>query len=312
MATTQDLMDIKAQMEERVTTLRESFGAIEDGIEQLNQEQDAFDFQMNESLDNDIRDQLEATEQKIGELQEELAKHFDSELKPAITKLQEECDTAKAALADKLAEQTEGHHGLHDGMVAFGQEMEEIRGTFEQTRDEFISQVSDLAQTLSDQAEKVFTTHQQVAQSIQETQTEAINQAHSAFMELVGSHIESLLPGNFEQAVNNLTQGVSDLGDTCDSVSNSFQSEMQTLIQNVLQHAQQGVASEVQQRFQQLMEEAVAFLAQQIIESITMTTAGAAVTGTLSPIMPGLAALYKATEAIKEAIKIFKALAEVF
>jgi membrane-associated HD superfamily phosphohydrolase len=312
MATTQDLMDIKGQMEERVTSLTQLFGNIEHAIEELNQEQSAFDFKMNESLDNDVRDLADTAEQQIGDLADEIDKHFDTELKPAIDKLQEECDTAKSNLSDKLAEQTEGHHGLHDGMVAFGSEMEEVRGNFEQTRNEFLSQVSGLAQTLVDQAEKVFNTHQEVARSVQETQREALNQAHNAFMDLVGGHIENLVPSNFGQAINNLTQGVSDLGDTCDNVSSAFQNEMQTLIQNVMQHAQEGVANEIQQRFQQLMEEAVSFLAQQIMESITMTTVGAGVTGTLSPILPELAVLYKATEAIKEAIKIFKALADVF
>lgn len=312
MATTQDLMDIKGQMEERVTALTQLFGNLEHAIDDLNQEQSAFDFQMNQSLDNDVRDMTETAEQKLDDLQQELDQHFDNELKPAIVKLSEECDTAKTTLTDKLTEQTEGHHGLHDGMIAFGQEMEEIRGSFEETRNEFLSQVGDLAQTLLDQADKVFNTHQEVARSVQETQRDALNQAHAAFMDLVGGHIENLVPSQFEQAVNNLTQGVSDLGETCDTVSSAFQNEMQTLIQNVMQHAQEGVANEIQQRFQQLMEEAVAFLAQQIAESITMTTAGAAVTGTLSPILPGLAALYKATEAIKEAIRIFKALAEVF
>jgi hypothetical protein len=60
------------------------------------------------------------------------------------------------------------------------------------------------------------------------------------------------------------------------------------------------------------MQEALAFLMQEVTETIVVTTTGVTTTAAMSEIIPVLAVLKHALDGIKEAIKVFKALEEIF
>lgn len=312
MATTQDLVDIQAQITERIGVLREGFGVLESDFNKLHQEDQAFDFDLDLDLDNQLRQTLKQDTERLHHLEEDLATRFETHLRADISHLKEEFHEAKTALSEHVDHHRDGHHNLHEGMATFDGEIHEAGSELEHAKEEFVGQVQGMADELSDLAEKVFSTSGDLAHSVQDTQTQIIDKAASAFKDLLGGHLDSLLPGHFEQTMGNLTHAVSDLGEQCNTIGSGFQNELETLLQHVGEFAVQEVQNKVQEKFQKLIQEALSFLAEQITESIAATTAGAAITGVMSPILPELAVLKAATELIKEAIAVFKALEDAF
>lgn len=312
MATTKDIVDIQAEITERIGVLREGFGVLESDFNKLQQEDQAFDFDLDLDCDNQLRHTMKQDIERLQHLEEDLDTQFETHLKTDIAHLKDEFQEAQSTLSDHIEQHRDGHHGLHQEMVAFGGEIDEASDELGEAKDEFVGQVQQLADELDELAEKVFSTGGELANSIQETQTQMIDKAASAFKDLLGGHADSLLPGHFEQTIGNLTHAVSDLGEQCNTIGTGFQNELETLLQHVGEFAAQEVQNKVQEKFQKLIQEALSFLAEQITESIVATTAGAAITGAMSPILPALAALKAATEMIKDAIAVFKALEDAF
>lgn len=312
MATTKDIVDIQAEITERIGVLREGFGVLESDFNKLQQEDQAFDFDLDLDCDNQLRHTMKQDIERLQHLEEDLDTQFETHLKTDIVHLKDEFQEAQSTLSDHIEQHRDGHHGLHQEMIAFGGEIDEASDELGEAKDEFVGQVQQLADELDELAEKVFSTGGELANSIQETQTQMIDKAASAFKDLLGSHADSLLPGHFEQTIGNLTHAVSDLGEQCNTIGTGFQNELETLLQHVGEFATQEVQNKVQEKFQKLIQEALSFLAEQITESIVATTAGAAITGAMSPILPALAVLKAATEMIKDAIAVFKALEDAF
>jgi len=307
MASFKDITEIQGQLNERVGVLREGFGVLESDFSKLQSEEDSFEFDLDRNCDNLLRHALTEEVDRLHKLQEECATKCEPTVQ-SFKDLTHAFEEETKGLGDHVDQHRDGHHALHQEMVAFSGEIEQAGGELDHAKDEFIGQVAQMANELNELAEKAFATGGNLAHSIQETQTQVIQKASGAFKDLLGTHIDTLLPGHFEQTLSNLTHAVSDLGSQCNTVSTSFQHELETLLQHVSENTTHEVQSKVQEKFNKLIHEAVAFLAEQIVESIAATTAGAAITGAMSPILPELAALKAATEIIKDAIAALKAL----
>lgn len=307
MASFKDLVEIQGQLDERVGVLREGFGVLETDFGKLQHEEDSFEFDLDKNCDNLLRHSLVEQLERMSHLYVEDRTKIGPTI-ASFTDLAHAFEEETKGLSDHMDQHRDGHHALHHEMVTFAGEIEQADGELDHAKEEFLGQVGQMASELNELAEKAFATGGDLAHSIQETQTQVIQKASGAFKDLLGSHTDSLLPGHFEQTLSHLTHAVSDLGSHCNTVGTAFQHELEALLQHVGDHATHEVQSKVQEKFQKLIHEAVAFLAQQITESIAATTAGAAITGAMSPILPELAALKAATEIIKDAIAALKAL----
>ena len=312
MATIKDLTEIQSQIEERVGVLREGFGVLETDFGKLKSEDQGFKIDLDHAAHTLLQDALTHDMERLQHLEQDAVTHFESTLRPEIQHLTEDFQEAKTSLTDHVAHHQDAHHALHQEMVTFAGEIEQASGELDHAKQEFLGQVAHMASELHDLGEKAFATSGELAHSIQDTQVQILDKAATAFKDLVGGHIDSLLPGHFEQTLANLTHAVSDLGSQCHTVGTAFQNELETLLHDVGTFATHEVHDKVQEKFQNLIHEAVAFLLEQITESIAATTAGAAITGAMSPILPELAVLKAATEIIKEAIEILKALEHPF
>lgn len=311
MASFKDLTEIQGQLDERIGVLREGFGVLEADFGKLQHGEEGFEFDLDKNCDNLLRHALSEEVDRLHKLHEEST----AKCEPAIQSFKDlthAFEEETKGLGDHLEQHRDGHHALHQEMVAFAGEIEHAGSELEHAKEEFLGQVGQMANELHELAEKAFATGGDLAHSIQETQTQVIQKASGAFKDLLGTHADSLLPGHFEHTLSSLTHAVGDLGSQCHAVGSAFQHELETLLHHVGDHATHEVQSKVQEKFQKLIHEAVAFLAEQITESIAATVAGASITGAMSPILPELAALKAATEIIKDAIAALKALEDVF
>ena len=312
MATIKDLTEIQSQIEERVGVLREGFGVLETDFAKLKQDDQGFKIDLDHAAHTQLHDVLTQDMERLQHLEQDAVTHFETNLRPEIHHLTEDFQEAKTTLTDHVSHHMDAHHALHQEMVTFAGEIEHASSDLDNAKQEFLGQVAHMASELHDLGEKAFATSNELATSIQDTQVQILDKATAAFKDLLGVHIDSLLPGQFEQTLSALTHAVSDLGSQCNTVGTAFQHELETLLHDVSSYATQEVHNQIQEKFQNLIHEAVAFLLEQITESITATTAGAAITGAMSPILPELAVLKAATEIIKDAIEVLKALEHPF
>lgn len=314
MASTHDLVDIKAQMEERIAGLREAFGLVETDMQRFASDTEAFkvsaldDYQGD---DNDLRQAADAIADTLSTDAQTVHDH-GNKVEQDFQQLEDAVNNAKQTLDVHISTHNAMHIAFGGAFATMSQTADQVHGELQAAKDQHLHQVQDLAHTLHDLGDKVFGAAANVQKSVQEQQTEALTKAMQAFHDVIDGHTQNMLPGLFNEATQHLTQAAHDLGSHCTAAGETFQHEFETLIQDLQQHATHEMHDKVQEKFQKLMQEAVKYLEEQITESIALTTAGAGVTAAMSPLLPELAALHAATEAIKEAIKVFKALEDIF
>jgi hypothetical protein len=313
MATTQDISDLKAQFDERIGHLRESFGVMEGDINRIGQFSQQFAFtslEEHQHADNDIRE-MDGMRLLLEDFDKTLAQE-ETSLKAQFDALEQLVTDGQAQLDSHIQQHQSAHGILHDVTQQFAGNVEQVAGEADQAHAEYVQHVADMHQSVQSLAEKLFATAGQVDQSVKQTQTEILDQASQEFHALIDSHLQGHLPSNFQETAQQLTQHIHDLGEHATAAGNTLQSEVTQLLHDLTQYAQQEVHDKIEQKFQHLMQEALAFLMQEVTETIVVTTTGVTTTAAMAEIIPVLAVLKHALDGIKEAIKVFKALEEIF
>ena len=314
MATTQDIAELKAQFDERIGHLRESFGVVEGDVTKLGSFSHEFTFTSLEEhqrdnndlnqVKNDMHDKVTAFQNAVAAEEAGLKAQFDA--------LEALVGTGQSQLDAHIAQHDGAHNILHEAAQSFAGNVEQVTGEADHTKSEYVQHVQDMHQTLNGLAEKVFGSASAVDRSVREAQTEALNHASEQLHQLIDSHLQGHLPTNFQETTQQLTQHVHDLGQHATSAATNLEHEIATMIHDLTQFAQQEVHDKIEEKFKHLMEEALAFLMQEIMETIVVTTTGVTTTAAMSEIIPVLAVLKHALDGLKEAIKIFKTLEEIF
>jgi hypothetical protein len=314
MATTHDIADLKAQFDERIGHLRESFGVVEGDINRLGQFSHDFTFNSLEAHQSDNNN--------INRIKNNLHTHTDAfvsaltgeegQVKQAFDALEHLVTDGQAQLDSHIQQHLAAHGLLHDASTSMSSNVEAVTGEADHARNDYLQHVTDMHGQVQSLAEKLFATATNVDHSVKQTQTELIDQASHDFHALIDSHLQGHLPENFEQTVQQLTQHMHDLGEHATTAGNNLHQEIQTLLQDLTQYASQEVHDKIEAKFQHLMQEALAFLMQEVMETIVVTTTGVTTTAAMAEIIPVLAVLKHALDGIKEAIKIFKSLESIF
>lgn len=314
MATTQDIAELKAQFDDRIGHLRESFGVVEGDVTRLGQFAEGFTFtslEEHQRDDNDIRQVNDAVHNKVHD--------FVAQLQEDETILKNQFDALTHALSDgqstldtHIQQHQAAHTVLHDAAQTFAGNVETVTGEADHARTDIVHSVDEMHQTLAGLAEKVFGSATTLDHGVREAQTEALNKAAQEMHDLIDSHLQGHVPTSFQDAAQQLTEHLHGLGDHAKTAGDNFHNELATLIADITHFAQQEVHDKIEAKFQHLMEEALAFLMQEILETIVVTTTGVTTTAAMSEIIPVLAVLKHALDGIKEAIKIFKTLEEIF
>jgi len=314
MATTHDIADLKAQFDERIGHLREGFGVLEADINRLGGFQHEFTFsslEQHQQDDNDVGRIATDLHQKTDALVQALVAD-EQKVKEISDKFVQFMHDTKGQLDTHLARHVDVHHIMHDAAQAFSGNIEQVTGELDHAHTEYVNHVQEMHQTFNGLAEKLFGAATSVDHSVRQAQTEALNQASTALHTLIDSHLQGHIPTNFQEAAQQLTQHVHDLGEHATAAGNNMHNEIATFLQDMTHFAQQEVHDKIEAKFKHLMEEALAFLMQEITETIVVVTTGVTTTAAMSEIIPVLAVLKHALDGIKEAIKIFKTLEEIF
>ena len=210
--------------------------------------------------------------------------------------------------------QTVQTHG-EETMALLGQFLQALQHLFEQTGQTYqateqeITQLHQTGLQTFATVESALHTFQQNA--VQHSQTEldsAAQQMQEQLHSLGSQRIQEFahtVQDRLDEAQAHFTQTSGQLGQ-------KTQSTVEQLLNEAGQFAQQQGQQQIGQQVEQLIQGAVRQLEEEIMLFIIETEAGAAITGALTPIMPELIVVYKATEAIKDAIHVFKEVKDTF
>ena len=130
---------------------------------------------------------------------------------------------------------------------------------------------------------------------------------------LFGDVTQSLGSDFFDQAVSGfsgLTDNMGNLYENFETMINGLgdnvMNRLQEVFANTVQHAQDEAAAKIEEEINNLINDAVSFVAEEIASNLTMATAGSATTAALGPALPVIVALKALVGAIKTALDILR------
>src|SRR5437660_1553724 len=157
MATTHDIADLKAQFDERIAHLRDSFGVVETDINRLGHFTQDFVFtslEEHQRDNNDLNQVKNNTHSKSQEFVTALGAD-ETALKTAFDALQKMFADGQTRLEAHVHEHEASHNILHESTQAFAGNIEQATGEADHARSEYIQHVQDMHQTLTGLAEKL-------------------------------------------------------------------------------------------------------------------------------------------------------------
>jgi ABC-type transporter Mla subunit MlaD len=315
MSTTKDLQELKAQLDEGITRMRDAFGVMDHDLDALSKDEAVFHIQALESYqhdDNALRDDAgtKSIEAITGELHavDEQAKAFVDSWH------------ALAKEYHDAAAQVEQHAHEHDGIAsqfthiikALGDAVGHAATQVAEARAEHLQEVQNLTHSLGELGEHLFGAAKETEASVRQQQAEVLDKAIGAMKSLVEHHATQTLPQTFAEAANHLAHDAEQLASHTTQAADMLHHELETFLHDVGEFAAQQVHDKVEQKFAVLLQDAVGYLASEITESVAVTVAGAATTAAMAPIIPELAMLKGATEIIKDAIELVKTVESIF
>ena len=315
MATTQDIHDLKAQFDERTAHLRESFGTIESDFNRLNEFVQNFKFASLDEHQNDVNKILDAATHVQQQLNDFDTKAQSQGFTPFMNELKEIAKLvhdSQAQLDQHIEQHAHAHGLLKDNLQTMTSTVEQSTGEHEQARSEYLAHVQQMHDTLAGLAEKVFGGAEHLDQSVRDKQANLLGKASEEFHTLLDGHIQSHIPQGLDQAQQTIVANIQGLAQHATTSGDSASQELQTLINDMIEFAKSEVHDKIEQRFSKVEQEAVASLMQHITEAIATTTVGVGITGAMAPILPEAIAVNVALDAIRPAIKAFKALEDIF
>lgn len=312
------LTELGSLMQTNKGSVDEQVAALEQGHSTLEQAQATAE-QLLESLGQGLDGGSSATQAAGGEVTN------------AVTSLLAAGEQGKATLADLKQATTDAYDEVSDEVGGTVEEANTLHGEVTGAIDEAVaatqetmSQMDNAAdltrQTLGDLESSVTELTDRVSSLGEETLGKAGDLASkitddvtSRAEGLFGDVTQALGSDFFDQAVagfEGLTSNVDNLYENFDSFVNglgeNLMNRLEEVFMNTINHAQDEAAGKIEAEIQELVDDAIAYVAEEITSNMTMATAGSSTTAALGPALPVIVALKGLVSAIKHALAILR------
>jgi hypothetical protein len=228
--------------------------------------------------------------------------HTDSTtqtIKELIQKIQKEADSI-----DKT------YNEYKDGFKEAQETIKESEEDWLELHEKISSFMEDLDSRLEDLEQENNRLHKDVTKRIDNNIKEPLQEDHEAWSKSL-TKISKAIVTSHESTQKDSGAFNEHTSSTLDTINDEISERMEELLEAVIKHLQTEVAKRLEEVFEYLVKETAEALLAELAENIIKTQIGATVTASLSPIIPQLIILNKATEIIKEAIAIFKKMEEL-
>jgi uncharacterized phage infection (PIP) family protein YhgE len=314
MATTQDIQRLKDEFDEHIHTLQNSFGVVETDINKLASFTHDFQFASldeHQHDDNDLRQVGKDAHDKCTAFVTAVNGETE-QLNANLQKLHELLTSAPGNLDQHVQQHAAGHQELQHATQEMGGALDQAHTEFDQTHNEYLQHVQQMRGVMQTLTDKLYGSAGHFDESIRSTQMVHVEKAATELQALIDSHAHGHIPSEFEQAGTQLGTLTHNLGEHAKTAQTNMQHEIETMMKELKEYAEHKFEDQVHAAINKLIHETLTWVMQEMIETTTVVTVGVTTTTAMSPFIPELAILKKALDGIKEAIKVFKTLADIF
>jgi ElaB/YqjD/DUF883 family membrane-anchored ribosome-binding protein len=251
-------------------------------VQQLHELAQTFTQELGQKLAATVEALHQATAQTLAQMQQHATDwdQTDEALKSATTALEQALEAAAAGATSTLGNLQSGVEQAH-------------------------ASTTELLQHLTDSVTKV---HGELVDTVSSTLKKSADEFHDG----VASGLTGKLTEHLTSIFHNATQSLDNLGTTATHITQNFGHEAEAALQSFASGLEDGIKSQLEAAGEKLAKDAMEALATFVATSVAETTAGSAITTAMSPILPEVIVVKEASEAIKDLISVFKAVASVF
>ena len=202
------------------------------------------------------------------------------------------------SLAEGVQEAGTQHVAARDREI---QEYGEFTATIQQLAEQFAEGFGNMQTALQQMTDKT-------AESLRPAYVETLNAFDTAVQ-----HLKDVDLTQGEGTHRDVVQAaVDEFSDAVETVASSYASLAQDLLGSATGRVEQEMSAAWERKVSDLKDSILTSLAEEVVEGIGETQLSVAISGALTPIMPQLIAIYKALDALEDAIRVWKDVKKVF
>jgi hypothetical protein len=260
--------------------------------------------------------------------------HDTADLQQEVDQLHQLAQTIAAEIGQKLTAAIEGMHAQTTQMLQTSQEHAQ---EWDQTHDALKAATTALEQVLDQAAHGATTTLGELQSGLEQathsttdlianleksatsihtelsdTVTSTLKGAASEFHDGIANAVTGKLTEHISSAFSSGKDALGNLEQSATHIAQDFGHEAESALQNFAHELADGIKNQLEAAGEKLAKDAMEMLSSKVAASIAEGTAGTAITGAMAPILPEVIIVKEASEAIKDLISVFKAVASVF
>ena len=198
---------------------------------------------------------------------------------------------------------------LQTTLSTIGDRLNALEETLSQAQNETESTFSDLSAAIAQLSSQVGefqtsveTGFEDCSLVITDTHMSAIDEHLDDFCEQISQTQLTELTSHFTQISDQFTNLYSTFTSDIDGLGDQLQARCHQILEDTGQHCENELKGKLETAFREMIEEAIKELMAEVIENVTLMTAGSSITGALGPILPELVAAKKAAELLNDGL----------
>jgi len=244
---------------------------------------------------------------ELHNLATQLTAELTQTLGQAVDGLHQNTTQVQSATQQHAQDWTQAHDTLKSALASLDQSLTQGTATAVSTFGELQQTVQQVAQTSQDLLHQFDTGAQSFQRALADTVSSNLTKASGDFHDGIAGALHGKVTDHLASTFQNAEQSLNDLAQSAEHVAQAHAQLIEEEMKQFAQMVQEHTKNEIAQVADHLAKDALEALSAFIATSIAEATAGSAITGAMSPILPEVIVVKEASEAIKDLISVFKA-----
>lgn len=231
---------------------------------------------------------------------------LESRFGAALTGMQDMLQEHARALTDACAAWTETQVTTGESVQSLQTALTEAARRVTEAFDALGSDYDAAAEALATAQAAVDEALQACSNAVSDEFTDAFDVQMKAFTDDLANEQTARIRDNLSLFQRTGEEILRHLTETSDQLLDQFSQQLDGALNDLMQHVGEQLTQEMERAAREIVESAVREMSYAIMEAIAASQVGVAVTSAMAPILPELIAAKKVTDAILEAIRIWK------
>ncbi|HEY0613839.1 MAG TPA: hypothetical protein VGC96_04320 [Candidatus Elarobacter sp.] len=250
---------------------------------------------------------LQDTVSQLHDLSTQLGAALTQSLAHAVEELRQSTAQTQSGTQQHAQDWDHTHDTLKSSLAALEQAATQTASAAVATFGELQTSVEHVTQTTQDLLHQFEQAAQTLQHGLADTVTSALSRASQEFHDGVTGALNAKITEHLTECFQHGEQALANVAHTAEHVAQQFAHEAEDALHHFAQGVSDGVKHEIEQVAEHLGKDVLELVSTFVATSIAEATAGAAITGAMSPILPEVIVVKEASEVIKDLISVFKA-----